>query len=608
MAKEDVTILRLSTGEAVKSIADLRENISTLKNVLKDLEIGSNEYKDALTQLNENQAALKNAMYATSSSMEDVAKAAKASTLEYDEQNKLINANTHSYNELVKAMADLKTEYRSTTDLVKRDELVSKIGSINDELKRLDAAQGNFQRNVGNYAGSIKQAWSDMTKDLAEKTDSFRKGLGAVGGGLGGMKDGLEGISKSPAVATIGILVSVFMKLAEHIKEDENAMASIKKAMDGLKPVMEFLSGILDKVVDYLVELAEKVIGWLGSSGILNKVVAGVMGVGNAIVQYVISPFKGVIAAIKVFQDEGIKGIRNAAKAFGSEMKSGLSFRSNFQAGQLAADAMIAGSASRRKETEKAGKDMAKSMTEGAESALKDWEKALAEGDRVTAAARKQREELQKLLDDIGKDLDAITDAEIEGIENEISESLLAQAEMYAQANEQALEAAEKRKEIMQLSIGAASDLFSSIADLLEADEKNGKKNAQKVKGLRIASATIDTISGAVGAFASAARDPGGIPGMIIGAANAATITATGVANIAKIKATDVGGSSDGSGSVAVSAPSIPLSIPEVRTLTTASDETRLNEMIDDVQVYVLESDIQAKSNGKKVRVKESSF
>lgn len=595
MAEEKKTILTLDIGTdgAVKSIKDLRDNITNLKDNLKTLEIGGEEYKKTLKELKDNEAALKNAMYATSTSLADVAKAAKGTG--------------DSYNGLVKHMADLKAEFRSTNDEAKRLELGAKIKEVNDRLKEMDALQGNFQRNVGNYANSIKDAFSDMAKNAAEKTDALRKGMQSVGKGLNGVKDGFEGISKSPAIATIGILVSLAMKLADNLKDNEEVMESIKKAMKALEPVMQFFQGVLDTIIDYVVELIGKVGQWLGSSGFFSKLVDGLVGVGNAILKFVIAPFKGVVAAIKVFQEDGIKAIGKAAKAFGQEMKSGVAFKSNFEAGQAAADAMVSGMESRRKKVSDTAGSIAK---DAAKTALADWEKALAEGERKIEGIRKQKEELQGIVDDIGKLLDDMAKEEMDGILAEIDATIEAEAKMYAESNEAALQAVEYRKQLLGVAVSATSDILGSLADIYESDEKNSEKNAAKVKGLRIASATIDTISGAVSAYMNAQKQ--GLPPYIsipMGIASAATVTAAGLANIAKMKSVNPTSASTASVSAPVaSAPQVVVDVPRVRNLSTASDMTQLNKALDDVQVYVLDSDIQAKSKSKKVKVKESSF
>lgn len=655
MAEETITILKIGTEEAVKSVNDLKNNIKILKENLGELEIGTEEYQDTLDELKVNQNALKDAMYATSSSMEDVAKAATGTA--------------DSYNSLVHRMAALKEEFRSTEDAARRADLGGQIKAINDQLKDMDALQGNFQRNVGNYANSIKDAFGDMSV----KVDVFRKGLGAVGGGLNGMKDGLEGIAKSPAVATFGLLVSVALKLADELKDNETAMAALKKAMAALQPVMDFLSGIIEKVAEFIADLIGKVTQFLGSSGLIQKIISGVMGVGNAILQYVIAPFKGIIAAIKVFKEEGVKGIGNAAKAFGQEMKSGLSFKENFKAGQAVAETFIAGAKSKKKDVKSAGKDLGKDAKDGfleeldkigedidkemdaifaqlekeieeenknavkkAEERLKLLDKAyshqlelnsiLVEDEREKAekqyAIQEQANQkklslleqfIQEALD--RNDLDAYLafDQEKADLEVEIETNAIREKErLRRQDLKDAEKNAKAQKDLLKGVASATSSILGSIADLYEDDEKNSEKNANKIKNLRIAAATIDTISGAIGAFMQAAETIPPPYGQIVGAISAAAVTAAGIAQIAKIKSTKVSGSSDSSGNISspavASAPTLTTEVSNVRSVTSASEEERLNQMASDQRVYILSSDIEASQNQIKTQVSESSF
>lgn len=155
---------------------------------------------------------------------------------------------------------------------------------------------------------------------------------------------------------------------------------------------------------------------------------------------------------------------------------------------------------------------------------------------------------------------------------------------------------------------GATSSILGSIADMYEQDEANAEANAKKVKGLRISESVINTISGAIGAFAQSAASIPPPMGQIIGALSAAAVTATGMAQIAQIKRTSIGSGSTPSISAIASAPSMPLTLPETRNITSQSEEDRLNQMASTSKVYILQSDIEASNNASKVRVEESSF
>jgi hypothetical protein len=85
-----------------------------------------------------------------------------------------------------------------------------------------------------------------------------------------------------------------------------------------------------------------------------------------------------------------------------------------------------------------------------------------------------------------------------------------------------------------------------------------------------------------------------------------------GIANINKIKSTNPGGggssASVSAAPASVSAPNIETDLTSVRTITTASEEERLNRMAKEQRVYILQSDIEASGNASKTRVQESSF
>lgn len=656
MAEETITILRVGTDEAVRNIADLKNNVKALKegfedaegvwhNGLEDLEIGTKEYQDTLEELKVNQNALKDAMYATSSSMEDVAKAATGAS--------------ESYNSLVHRMAALKEEFRATGDAARREELGKEIKSINDQLKNLDALQGNFQRNVGNYAGSIKEAF----KGMGDRIDALRKGLKLAGGGLNDMKDATEGLSKSPAIATFGILVSVAMKLADSLKDNETAMNAIKKAMASLQPVMDFFSGIIEKLADILVDVISEVTEFVTNNGLIDKVIKGVMGVGNAILEFVIAPFKGIIAAIKVFREQGVKGLGDAARAFGQEMKSGISFKQNFQAGQVAAETILAGAKSKKKEVKQAGKEIGKELGDGILEGIEDMDKMLEDDlakmlkaqEDANKAATKQAEERLKSLDKVTAhqlelnsilveddleraekeyqiqesanqrrlalldqfkqdaldrgDLDAYLayDQERADLEVEIETNALREKQRLRKEDlKDAEKNAQAQKALMKGVASATSSILGTIADLYENDEKNSVRNANRVKNIRIAAATIDTISGAIGAYMAAAKM--GQP--ILGAIQAAAVTAAGFAQIAKIKQTKVSADSASSSpaTAIASAPTLQTEVANVRSISSASEEERLNQMADEQRVYILASDIEASQNRIKTRVEESSF
>ena len=655
MAEETIQIIRIETGEAVKSVNDLRENVKILKDRLGDLEIGTTEYQDTLEELKVNQAAVKDAMYATTASMDELAKSATGTS--------------NSYNALVHRMAALKEELRATdvsTEQGKQrfKELAAQINEVNDTLKDMDALQGNFQRNVGNYPG--------LMKTFSGSLDALDKGLKATSGGVGGLKEGFDALAVNPVFAILGIVVTLFKSLADTLKEDETTMAAVNKAGVSLEPIFKFLKGILEKVVTIVTDLITRVSSFVQSNGLIPKIIDGVVGVGNAILKFVIAPFKGIVEAIKVFKEQGVRGLGDAAKAFANEMKTGISFKSNYQAGESIVDAITAGVKSKKKDVSDAGKDVVKPLKDGIDMELDKMIQELdKELDKMNQELDKKQEDANKIANSIAQgrlanldkaakhqlelneilveddrekaekayqiqlsanerrlaaleqfaqdalergDLDAYLEYEQEAADLEVeieTNALREKKRLREQDAKDAKEKAKQQMEVMQSVASATSGILGSIADMYESDEKNSEKNANKIKGLRIASATIDTISGAIGAFMQAVQTIPPPLGAIVGGVQAAAVTAAGIAQIAKIKSTKVSGSASNSAPTApavTSAPVRTIDIQQVRSVTSASEEDRLNQMASDQRVVLVMSDLEVKQNQSRVQVAEASF
>ena len=365
------------------------------------------------------------------------------------------------------------------------------------------------------------------------------------------------------------------------------------------------LKGILEKVTTIVADLITKASAFVQSNGLIPKIIDGVVGVGNAILKFVIAPFKGVIAAIKVFKEQGVKGLGDAARAFADEMKAGVAFKSNYQAGEAIVDAITAGMTDKKESATAAAAEVGKDMGKALSYNLRDeFYKALAEADKKAEAQLRERERVQKEADDIASEALAETTAELESYFDE-------QERLRQEDLKDAQEKAKAKVEAMYTVANATSSILGTIADMYEADEESSEKNANKIKGLRIASATIDTISGAIGAFMQAVQTIPPPLGAIVGGVQAAAVTAAGIAQIAKIKSTKVSGSASNSAPTAhavTSAPVRTIDIQQVRSVTSASEEDRLNQMASDQRVVLVMSDLEVKQNQSRVQVAEASF
>ena len=627
MAEETITILRVGTEEAVKSVNDLKENIKLLKKSLGDLEIGTEEYQETLEELVINQNALKDAMHATTASMEDVAAAATGAS--------------QSYNSLVHQMAALKEEWRATNDEARRNELGKQISEINQQLKEMDASVGNFQRNVGNYeSGTSKlvakfDEWGGLLQQMPPTLGSAKQAMGDLG-------ETMQLLGKQPILGIIGLLAPIIIKITESLKENETAMAAVKRLMETMQSVFDVLSGVIERIAKGFANAVDWLVQFVGESDGIKKVITSIAGVGNAIIQQIAIPVKVAIESFrglgKIISDV-FKGdwseIKNHAKETGQGIaeayKEGFSYKSNFEVGKAKGSEFIDGVKNNEEKARQAGKELASSFQEGYDEELERIKAENAEDAEIQAALAAEEQDIlgyqasfeaqeafQKEQNDLfWQGITERLDAQEAAKQREIDLEKAVADEVTAYLEEQeeirkkkAEETAQARIETMFSLSDATSSVLGSIADMYEADEENAEKNAKKIKALRIAEATINTISGAIGAFMQATATMPPPFGAIVGAAQAAAITAAGIAQIAQMKKTNMassGGTSSAPNAV-VSAPNVETTLPSTRNITTASEEERLNQMAKDQRVYIVSSDIEAALGDSKTRVSESSF
>lgn len=605
---ETVQIYRIDTGEAVQTLNDLRQNIAALKNGwtdaageaqkgLNEMEIGSEEYNERVRELTASQNALKDAMWDQKAAGDGVAK---------------------SYNSLSAEMAKLKQQQKAldiSTEEGKQafSDMATQIKAINNELKDLDASNGVFTRNVGDYANQFKKGFGEVAANMPSWGESIRKPIDDISKSAGLM-------ATNPILGFASLLLPLVMKITEGLKDNEQATQAVKKVMEALQPVFNIINNAIEKAVGWVAQMVSRLADLAGeSTGTFKTIVTGAVGVGNALLQFILTPIRSVIEAAKglgnVFKNvfsgqfkEAAVEAKAAAAGIADAFKRGFSFKDNFAAGQAVGEQFAQGLKSKR--SKEAAAAAVKEVVEEAVAGITagDIDKALAEADRKAEEARRRRAEERKEVNDMFAEDDAALLSELEG--------------MWDDFDVHQEESAEKQKELMKQRMdavnsaaGATSSILSSLADIYESSTDASEKETKRAKNLRIAAATIDMLQGAVTAF-STAMSLGPVAGPIVGAVNAAAVIAAGVANIAKIKATTV---SKDSGSTAtssapavsatVSAPTTDYTQPEqVRTITSASEEQRLNRMADEQRVYILQSDIEAAGRTSKVQVAEATF
>lgn len=660
---ETITIFKVDTGEAVQNVGDLKNNIKLLREQLADTNRTFEENQKDIQELAKNQQALKTAMYGSQQSFEEITKAAAA--------------NGQSYNDLVKKMAQLKAAARTidiSTAEGKRqfEEQAKAISEVNDQLKKMDALQGNFTRNVGNY----KSVWDG----LIDTFDGAPPALNGIKNGINVVDSSMKIMAKNPLLGIIAIIAPLINKIADGLKDNEKATEALNKALKALEPVGQFFEALLDKIADALSWVVDKVVELAGKSdGAFRKVVSGVTGVGNAIFQFLISPVKTFIEVVKgagnVLKDiftgqwKNIKADAQAAgTAISDAIQKGWNFRQNFQTGQAAADAFVEGMGSRKKKAKDTGAALAKEVKDGFEDVIgditADMEKAVTDLDKaeatmlknalarekerleaIDAAAKYQQDVNAATVDDerkrqdesyrIQKDADEKKLAALRGFQQDALErgdlsayldyekqiadmevkievdALEERARIRRRDVEDAQKAAQAKAKVMQEYAAGVGDVLGAIADLYDVNADKDKRSFENSKRFQIAETWVNTLSGMASAIWATWNDktiPSAIAKAALAATNAAGVLASGIATTAKIRATQFGSSGSGAAVMAASAPAVNTALPQVLQAQTASDVDRLNRAAEPSRVYILQSDIEAAGRAQRVRVAESTF
>ena len=171
-----------------------------------------------------------------------------------------------------------------------------------------------------------------------------------------------------------------------------------------------------------------------------------------------------------------------------------------------------------------------------------------------------------------------------------------------------------KLQNYLSLADGIGS-LMSTITDYYKQEidqqvkdgkitEKEAKKRFEQIKKAEIATAIINTIAGAIGAYTNDAKTikPAAL-GIAMGIVHAATVTAAGMAQVAKIKSTQYGSNGSGSSSGGIMSARVAPLIDTQDVVTMQTPNVNATNL-QDQRVYVVESDIT--NVGRKVEVRES--
>ena len=607
--KGDLLNVSKGTDEWIKKSAELTEAQNTLNDILKDFG-GFKEYKQYVD-------SLKGSLLNLDKTSEEYKQKSIELTEAQEHLNEVMAIGKNngellegSYNYLSKQMSDLKKEWKATGDEAERARLSEQINSINNQLKDMDASVGVFSRNVGNYS----QAYEEAFKAVIGGLDNVDGLLGEVAGNVNSLfplikqttaaaTAGLKGIKKAIATTGIGLLIVAVGELAAHFDDVRRAVGVTDEKFQ------EFKSTV---------------------TGVLKTIVAGVVGVGNSILQFLITPIKTFIEVVKgagtlikdVFTGN-FKKIKedavSAGKAVTDALNSGIEFKANFNKGKEFADNLIQNIQDNINKSDK------NPVTVTVQLKLKAVDTSnLNSGEEDVNLKLRQEEEKQALKDQekINKEyLDIEEDlySELNAILDQYNKDYF---KKFTEQQEEEARVLEERKNNIKSFVSSTSDIIGMVADAWESSiksqietgkisEEEGKKQFEQVKALETAVAIINTLAAGIEAFKGTIGKTGW--GLAAAIAQMVATVGVGMAQVAKIQSTQLG--TKATQVTSVTTPNLGSIVNEYQPqyVSNITNNTELDNLANALQknpikAYVVESDISNAQGLTRQREDETSW
>ena len=607
--KGDLLNVSKGTDEWIKKSTELTEAQNVLNDLLKDSG-GFKEYKQYVDNL-------KGSLLNLDKTSEEYKQKSIELTEAQEHLNEVMAIGKNngeflegSYDYLSKQMSELKKEWKATGDAAERARLGEQINSINNQLKDMDASVGVFSRNVGNYSAAYEEAFKTVIGSL-DDVDGL---LGEVAGNVNSLfplikqttaaaTAGLKGIKKAIATTGIGLLIVAVGELAAHFDDVRRAVGVTDEKFQELKSTV---------------------------TGVFKTIVAGAVGVGNSVFQFLITPFKTFIEVVegagtllkdiftgrfKKIKEDAVDAV-NAVK---TALNNGLDFKANFNKGKEFADNLI------QNIQDNVNKSDKNPVTVTVQPKLKevDTSNLNSNGEDVNLKLR-QKEEEQALKDqerinkeylDIEKDLYSELNANLDQYNKDYFKKFTEQQEEEARV-------LEERKNNIQSFVSSTSDIIGMVADAWESSiksqvetgkisEEEGKKQFERVKALETAVAIINTLAAGIEAFKGTIGKTGW--GLAAAIAQMVATVGVGMAQVAKIQSTQLGTKS--TQVTSVTTPNLGSIVNEYQPqyVSNITNNTELDNLANALQknpikAYVVESDISNAQGLTRQREDETSW
>lgn len=655
-------VIKVEEGNSTVTIKSLRKEMSELRDTILNCEKGSKQYTDAVNKLQDNQSRLNEVMKLSKKSANDEENALKKLQKEIKQYRADVlsaEEGTEEWKNAMQNLADAQFQLRDMNETARY--------SVNDLGEQLANCGKIVQGTMAGFSAAqgVMALFGAESENLEKVMVKLQAGIAIVQG-----LEGLEGLSKHvnglvtalnssliPSItnaaksmgkigwiAVIGAVAGALLALVSHLRKTKDGIDDVRDAYDKIASRVKSTSASVDMIKGE----EERAIKLMKANGATEKEIV------DERIKYAeqyrdiwVKTKHEIQRQLEVEQDETKRGeLQSMLDEANREYRSYVNEIANLQTDlqvlaieatktkdklkevkketipepTLTGDEVVIDDSIEKIPETKFDTNSSNGATARYDAALyakeltlrREWNQTLLLEDeeqyksQLELTQKFQAERMALLNEAIANEdnLQLLGSLLMERAELEIE----MEETTTLKTKEEIKRRNEARKAGLQTAVQSTSSLLGSLADIYESGDKDNEKNAKKAKQLRIAQATIDTLYGSVTAYMGTMKALGGGPWAIpFAVLNAATVMASGIATIAKIKASDpVKGNGTGGASVE---PSQTFSTAMPMTAENqATNLTNIENINGSQKVYILESDIQASNKRVAVRESESTF
>ena len=270
-ATEKILEIKVKYDDAIRKIAAYRTELDALKKE-------ESAYKEELKKGNISLEAYNLKIAELKASSQQYTDAIRVLNKEIQNNRKQQTEQEGSLKQLRAQLSNLIAEYDSLPEAernaAKGKELKNSINEITDSLKGAEEETQRFYRNVGSYEDAIKNAVSSNVPFIGQIMQ-MQEGAGGLKGAFNAGTVAVKSFSKqllvllaNPIVAILSVIALAVMAVAKAINSSEEAsnrwsiiIAPLKRALEGLLSIIQFVAGAILTVV----EAGIKLDNWISS-------------------------------------------------------------------------------------------------------------------------------------------------------------------------------------------------------------------------------------------------------------------------------------------------------------------------------------------------------